>query len=36
MGVGGINSWYELPMEKYSLKAKHYHYQFKIIPSIKD
>lgn len=33
MGVGGINSWGELPMEKYSLKEKNYQYQFKIIPS---
>tara|TARA_R110001592_G_scaffold361272_1_gene671561 strand:- start:2916 stop:6068 length:3153 start_codon:yes stop_codon:yes gene_type:complete len=35
MGVGGINSWEELPMEKYSLKEKDYQYQFKVIPSIK-
>ena len=34
MGVGGINSWYELPMETYSLKAKSYQYQFKITPTI--
>ncbi|ALJ06127.1 beta-galactosidase [Pseudalgibacter alginicilyticus] len=36
MGVGGINSWYELPMEQYSLKAKKYQYQFKITPAIKN
>ncbi|MFY0715315.1 DUF4981 domain-containing protein [Seonamhaeicola sp. NFXS20] len=36
MGVGGINSWGELPMEKYSLKEKKYQYQFKIKPSIVD
>ena len=36
MGVGGINSWEEVPMEKYSLKAKHYQYQFKIVPSVND
>ncbi|MBA6154637.1 glycoside hydrolase family 2 TIM barrel-domain containing protein [Gelidibacter maritimus] len=35
MGVGGINSWEEVPMEKYSLNAKHYQYQFRITPTIK-
>ena len=36
MGVGGIDSWGQLPMEKYSLKAKYYQYQFRIIPSINE
>lgn len=35
MGVGGINSWEEVPMEKYSLKEKQYQYQFKITPSVR-
>lgn len=32
MGVGGINSWGTLPMEKYSLNANKYQYLFKIRP----
>jgi beta-galactosidase len=36
MGVGGINSWAELPMEKYSLKEKKYQFQFKIISTTRD
>lgn len=34
MGVGGINSWGTLPLEKYSLTDKKYEYLFKIMPFI--
>lgn len=34
MGVGGINSWGTLPLEKYSLIDKKYEYLFKIQPYI--
>lgn len=36
MGVGGINSWGTLPLEKYSLIDKKYEYLFKIMPFIID
>jgi beta-galactosidase len=32
MGVGGINSWGSLPLEKYRLDYKNYSYSFKITP----
>jgi beta-galactosidase len=32
MGVGGINSWGTLPLEKYSLSDKKHEYLFKIEP----
>ncbi|MBD0296015.1 MAG: DUF4981 domain-containing protein, partial [Flavisolibacter sp.] len=32
MGVGGINSWGTLPLEKYRLPYKNYSYTFKITP----
>ena len=32
MGVGGINSWGEWPLEKYRLPFKNYSYQYLIIP----
>ncbi|MBD0279493.1 MAG: beta-galactosidase, partial [Flavisolibacter sp.] len=32
MGVGGINSWGTLPLEKYRLPYKNYSYSFKITP----
>jgi len=32
MGVGGINSWGELPLEKYRLPFKDYAYRYIIIP----
>lgn len=35
MGVGGIDSWQAWPMEKYLLREKNYHFQFKITPSLK-
>lgn len=35
MGLGGTNSWGQLPLEKYRLPAngKHYQYSFRIIPN---
>jgi len=35
MGLGSINSWGALPMEKYRLLEKKYQYKFKITPKIK-
>jgi len=35
MGLGSINSWGALPMEKYRLLEKEYHFKFKISPKIK-
>lgn len=35
MGLGSITSWGHLPMEKYRLLDKEYHYRFKISPQIK-
>ncbi|UKM64514.1 DUF4981 domain-containing protein [Flavobacteriaceae bacterium GSB9] len=35
MGLGSIDSWGALPMEKYLLRAKDYSYQFTIIPLLK-
>lgn len=32
MGVGGINSWGAMPLEKYRLSYKNYFYQYKISP----
>jgi len=33
MGVGGINSWGQIPMEKHRLDPqKTYHYRFRLIP----
>ncbi len=31
-GVGGITSWGALPLEKYRLNAKTYHYTYRLIP----
>ena len=35
MGLGSINSWGLLPLEKYRLTDKNYSFQFKITPSLK-
>jgi beta-galactosidase len=32
MGVGGINSWGTLPLDKYRLNYKNFEYKFKITP----
>jgi beta-galactosidase len=32
MGVGGINSWGALPLEKYRMPYKSYSYSYLIIP----
>lgn len=32
MGVAGIDSWYSLPLEKYRLPFKNYHYSYVISP----
>ena len=34
MGLGSINSWGRLPLEKYRLSKKEYHHIFKIIPQL--
>lgn len=35
MGLGSINSWGQLPLEKYRIRYKNYSYQFKITPLVK-
>ena len=32
MGLGGINSWGALPLEKYRLPAKEYGWRFRMVP----
>ena len=32
MGLGGINSWGALPLEKYRLPAREYNWRFRIVP----